>query len=103
MVDDDICVAEVQEWAEGLDEVRDLIGPRFARAEPRENAVAYLRGLVSGAERKNSWTLSEHAGQQVPDRMQRLLSTTDYLPNARDTRSGCIDTLVQLISCVLSR
>jgi SRSO17 transposase len=80
-VGDDVCVAEVQEWADGLDEVRDLIGPRFARAEPRENAAAYLRGLLSGAERKNSWTLSEQAGQVVPDRMQRLLSSTDWDPD----------------------
>ena len=51
---DDICVAEVQEWADGLDEARGLIGTRFARAEPRENAMDYLRGLISGVERKNS-------------------------------------------------
>ena len=81
MVGDDICVAEVRDWADGLEEVRELIGPRFARSEPRENAVAYLRGLLSGSERKNSWTLSEHAGQAVPDRMQRLLSTTDWDPD----------------------
>ena len=78
---DDVCVAEVQEWADGLDEIRELIGPRFARSEPWDNAVDYLRGLLSGAERKNSWTLSEQAGQAVPDRMQRLLSTTDWDPD----------------------
>ena len=78
---DDVCVAEVQEWADGLEEIGELIGPRFARSEPRGNAVEYLRGLLSGAERKNSWTLSEQAGQAVPDRMQRLLSTTDWDPD----------------------
>ena len=82
MVGDDICVAEVRDWADGLEEVRELIGPRFARTEPRENAVVYLRGLLSGAERKNSWTLSEQAGQAVPDRMQRLLSGTDWDPDS---------------------
>jgi len=65
-----------------LEEIRELIGPRFARSEPWENAVDYLRGLLSGQERKNSWTLSEQAGQAVPDRMQRLLSTTDWDPDA---------------------
>ncbi|TFD75170.1 IS701 family transposase [Cryobacterium fucosi] len=75
-------MAEVQEWADGLEEIRELIGPRFARSEPWENAVDYLRGLLSGQERKNSWTLSEQAGQAVPDRMQRLLSTTDWDPDA---------------------
>jgi len=81
-VSDDVCVAAVRERADGLEEIGELIGPRFARSEPRENAVDYLRGLLSGAERKNSWTLSEQAGQAVPDRMQRLLSTTDWDPDS---------------------
>ena len=51
-------MAEVQEWAQGLAEVGELIGARFARAEPRANAMAYLQGLLSGVERKNSWTIS---------------------------------------------
>ena len=82
MVSDDICVADVEEWAEGLEEIGDLIGPRFARSEPRENAVGYVRGLLSDEERKNSWTLSERAGHGTPDGMQRLLSTTDWDPDA---------------------
>lgn len=82
MAGDDICVAEVRDWADGLEEVRELIGPRFARTEPWENAVASLRGLLSGAERKNSWTLSEQAGQAVRDRMQRLLSSTEWDPDS---------------------
>lgn len=61
---DDIGVAEVREWADGLQEIGELIAPRFARSEPRENAVAYVRGLISDEERKNSWTLSERAGHQ---------------------------------------
>ncbi|QHK22335.1 IS701 family transposase [Pseudarthrobacter psychrotolerans] len=72
----------MREWADGLEEIRELIGGRFARSEPRENAVAYLQGLLSSEERKNSWTLSERAGQVIPDRMQRLLSTTDWDPDA---------------------
>lgn len=91
MVGDDIAVADVREWAAGLDEIADLIGPRFARSEPRRNAVAYLRGLLSERERKNSWTLSEQAGQPVPDPMQRLLSTTDWDPDlVRDDLRGYV-------------
>jgi len=78
---DDICVADVREWADGLVEVGELIGARFARSEPRVNALEYVRGLISEQERKNSWTLSERAGHKVPDRMQRLLSTTDWDPD----------------------
>jgi SRSO17 transposase len=34
----------------------------------------YLLGLLSGAERKNSWTIAEQAGELTPDGMQRLLN-----------------------------
>jgi len=78
---DDLCVAQVQEWADGLAELSALIGHRFARSEPREHAVAYIQGLLSAEERKNSWTLSERAGDATPDGMQRLLSTSDWDPD----------------------
>lgn len=88
---DDIWVAEIQEWADGLREIGDLIGGEFARTEPRNNAVSYIRGLLSDEERKNSWTLSERAGQGTPDGMQRLLSTTDWDPDAvRDALFGYV-------------
>jgi len=78
---DDLCVAQVQEWADGLAELSALIGRRFARSEPREHAVAYIQGLLSAEERKNSWTLSERAGDATPNGMQRLLSTSDWDPD----------------------
>ncbi|MBP2414732.1 SRSO17 transposase [Arthrobacter stackebrandtii] len=88
---DDIWVAEIQEWADGLEEIRELIGDEFARTEPRNNAVNYIRGLLSDEERKNSWTLSERAGQGTPDGMQRLLSTTDWDPDkVRDALFGYV-------------
>ena len=65
-----------------LEEIRDLIGGEFARSEPRENAIGYIRGLLSDEERKNSWTLSERTGHGTPDGMQRLLSTTGWNPDA---------------------
>ncbi|RAX49206.1 IS701 family transposase [Arthrobacter sp. AQ5-05] len=81
----------MQEWAEGLEEIRELIGGEFARTEPRNNAVNYIRGLLSDEERKNSWTLSERAGHGTPDGMQRLLSTTDWDPEAvRDALFGYV-------------
>ena len=46
---------------------------------------------MSDEERKNSWTLSERAGQATPDGMQRLLSTTDWDPDAvRDALIGYV-------------
>src|SRR5699024_1552068 len=88
---DNIGVAEIQEWAQGLEEISALIGDEFARSEPRNNAIGYIQGLLSDEERKNSWTLSERAGQVTPDGMQRLLSTTDWDPDAvRDALIGYV-------------
>jgi SRSO17 transposase len=38
----------------------------------------YVSGLVAGLERKNGWTLAEHAGEACPDGMQRLLRRADW-------------------------
>jgi SRSO17 transposase len=75
---EDVTVAEVVDWAVGLDEVLERIGSRFARAEPRVRAGVYLRGLLSAVERKNGWTLAEQAGDATPDAMQRLLNHADW-------------------------
>lgn len=71
-------IGEVVGWAEELDRVHARIGPRFARVEPRQRALAYLRGLLSPVERKNGWQLAEEAGERAPDGMQRLLSTAEW-------------------------
>src|SRR5918998_5735103 len=71
-------VAEVQDWAAGLEEVHARIADRFARSEPRARVLAYLRGLLGQLERKNGWTLAEAAGEVSPDGMQRLLRTADW-------------------------
>jgi SRSO17 transposase len=75
-------VAEVQNWAAGLEEVHARIAGRFARAEPRARVLAYLRGLLGQLERKNGWTLAEAAGEVSPDGMQRLLRTADWNADA---------------------
>jgi hypothetical protein len=49
-------------WADGLVELHQRIDGRFGRVEPRRRALAYLRGLLSQVERKNSWWLAEQAG-----------------------------------------
>jgi SRSO17 transposase len=51
-----------------------LVAGHFAQADSRRRARMYLLGLRSGAERKNSWTIAEQAGELSPDGMQRLLN-----------------------------
>jgi SRSO17 transposase len=69
---------DVRRWAGELEAVGRLIGPRFARAEPRRRAAAYLRALLGDAERKNGWQLAEYAGDARPYGVQRLLGRAGW-------------------------
>jgi len=69
---------EVERWGSGLEAVHRRLGRRFARSEPRQRALAYLRGLLSPIERKNGWQLAEQAGEATPDGMQHLLARADW-------------------------
>jgi SRSO17 transposase len=72
-----------------LDALVELISGRFGRVEPRRRVGAYLRGLLAGLERKNGWTLAEHAGAVSPDGMQRLLRTAGWdVDGVRDDLRG---------------
>jgi SRSO17 transposase len=64
----------VSRWRVGFDEAFALVAGRFAQADSRRRARLYVLGLLSGAERKNSWTIAEQAGDLTPDGMQRLLN-----------------------------
>jgi SRSO17 transposase len=61
-------------WKAGFDDMFALVAGRFAQVESRRRARSYVLGLLSGAERKNSWTIAEQAGELSPDGMQRLLN-----------------------------
>ena len=67
-------LAQVCRWAQELFQVHARLAPRFARPEPRRRALLYLQGILSETTRKNGWQLAEHAREERPDGMQRLLS-----------------------------
>ena len=71
-------IEEIEGWAHELDALHSRIAPRFERAEPRRRSLAYLKGLLSHAERKNGWQLAEEAGERTPDGMQRLLNASRW-------------------------
>ena len=78
-------------WVSRLDAVIGLIGARFVRSEPRSRVGDYVRGLLAGLERKNGWTMSEHAGAVSPDGMQRLLRSADWdVDGVRDDVRGYV-------------
>ena len=70
--------AEVAGWADEVAAVGERIGRHFARAEPRRRAAGYVRGLLSGTERKNGWQLAGHLGDPTPDGVQHLLARADW-------------------------
>jgi SRSO17 transposase len=63
----------VQTWTAAVAELAERIGPYFTRIEARRRALAYVQGLVSPAERKNSWQLAEMMADATPYGFQHLL------------------------------
>lgn len=98
-------ILDVEVWNQYWAELQRRIGPLFARSEARKRALAYLAGLLSPAERKNSWQLAEISGDHNPYGFQNLLGRacwdadalrdrlykylTDYL--ADDEVTGVLD------------
>lgn len=65
-------------WSSAFAQVERRLGPSFARAEARQQAMAYLRGLLSSVERKNTWQLAEVVGATTPYGFQHLLGRADW-------------------------
>jgi hypothetical protein len=57
---------DVQLWNVYWAQVERRIGPVFARSDALTRAMSYLSGLLSAAERKNSWQLAEISGARNP-------------------------------------
>jgi SRSO17 transposase len=72
----------VQGGAAYMTDIARRLAPYFERSEPRQRAMAYLRGLLSPAERKNSWQLAEVSGDATPYALQHLLRRALWDPEA---------------------
>jgi SRSO17 transposase len=80
-------------WRAVLDTATGRVAGRFARAEPRRTAAAFVEGLLSTLERKTCWSLAERAGLADPQPMQRLLRTAVW--DADHVRDDVRDWLVE--------
>jgi len=69
----DQAVPAVQGGAASLHDIEPRLAPSFERAEPRQRAMAHLWGLLSPAERKNSWQVAEVSGDATPYGFQHRL------------------------------
>jgi SRSO17 transposase len=61
-------------------------GRFVARSEVRERSLAYLEGLLSNCERKNSWQVAEWTGEASPYGMQYLLDRARWDADAVQVR-----------------
>src|SRR5947209_16972965 len=64
---------QVAAWSLTLSRWHERLASYFARPEPRQHALLYLRAILSEIPRKNGWQIAEHARQSHPYGMQRLL------------------------------
>ena len=78
-------------WSESFNELFARVAGAFGNAAVRRHGRAYLLGLLSQTERKNSWMLAEFAGDVSPDGLQRLLNYSPWDEDAcRDALSGYV-------------
>jgi SRSO17 transposase len=93
----------VRSWSEELEAVGNRLSDHFARSEVRQRAQDYLRGLLSEAERKNSWQLAEVAGNATPYGIQHLLGRASWDADALrdDLREYVIEHLGDSESCLI--
>jgi SRSO17 transposase len=88
-------VEAVASWESGLLDLFARFAGRFTRVEPRRLAFAYVRGLLAPLERRNGWTIAEHAGRRSPNAVQEMLYSPCWDPEAvrDDVRDYLIDHL----------
>src|SRR5258708_28145192 len=77
---------ELEQWQDECEVFDARFADLFERSESREQARKYLRGLLTEAERKNSWQVAEAVGERIPDRMQRLLYRVPWDADAARNR-----------------
>jgi SRSO17 transposase len=79
-------------WSESFNELFAQVAGVFGNAHARRHGRAYLLGLLSQTERKNSWSLAEFAGDVSPDGLQRLLNFSPWDEDA------CRDALARYVA-----
>ncbi|WP_166848626.1 IS701 family transposase [Isoptericola sp. BMS4] len=78
-------------WQAEFESAVGRISGRFARREPLTHARDLVAGLVAGLERKNCWTIAEHAGHASPHGLQHLLGRAAWdADGARDDVRGYV-------------
>lgn len=81
----------VGRWEAEFASAVGIISGRFTWREPFAHAVDLVAGLVAPLERKNCWTIAEHAGHASPHGLQHLLGRAAWdADGARDDVRGYV-------------
>ncbi len=83
-------------WLASLNQLHQRLRLYFARPEPFQHVLHYLRAILSEIPRKNGWQIAEHARLPRPYGIQRLLSHATW------DQDGCRDELRALVGQVLN-
>src|SRR3984885_8332670 len=90
-------------WSESFNEMFAQVAGVFGNVAVRRHGRAYVLGLLSHAERKNSWSLAEFAGDASPDGMQRLLNFSPWDEDAaRGALAGSVGRAMGVPTAVLA-
>jgi hypothetical protein len=73
-----VTAADLDAWDLELEAVCARADGLFRRPEPRVHVRQYVGGLLAPLERKNGWTIAEHAGAAEPKALQRFLNLTPW-------------------------
>lgn len=93
--DDAVSCADLQAWSAEFECLTGRVSSLFVHPKSQAHARQYLAGLLAPIERKNGWTIAEHAGEKEPKAMQRFLNLTSWDADAlRDmNRDYAIESL----------
>ena len=78
MYDGAVTRIDLDVWESELAGVLARTRSLFYRTESKRHAEHYIRGLLSSLERKNGWTIAEHAGELEPKALQRFLNLSPW-------------------------
>ncbi len=65
-------------WSTAFNQFSQRMRQYFVRQESSFRALAYVRGLMSEASRKNGWQVAEEVGEATPYGMQHLLDRAKW-------------------------
>ncbi|MCY4520661.1 MAG: transposase, partial [Caldilineaceae bacterium] len=88
---DPVDPATMASWPAHREDVAHRLAPVLGTAPTQRRALAYLDGLLSGAQRKNGWQLAEANGDADPYGIQYLLNRARWsVTEARTALGGYV-------------